>query len=186
MKYLQWLRWANRLSIMVGPVCIVGLVFEWIMISWAVTRGRDRQRNICLSVYTSHYCSTLCACWWTGTSEPVEASLQKRAAGNSCQLGVKRRAWSVSPCPLWFHLTICSGWHSQINTGQTCCHEFRKLLASSSQMDALSYLLLSPHLLFPKTMSCTIFLLLLRSQLTHLENGCLWSGHNKHRQWCIN
>lgn len=31
-----------------------------------------------------------------------------------------------------------------------------------------------------------IFLLLLRSQLTHLENGCLCFEHNKHHEWCIN
>lgn len=56
-------------SIMVWLVCVVGLLFEWIMIHWAVTRGTDEQRDISLSVYTSNYPSMLCACWWTGTSK---------------------------------------------------------------------------------------------------------------------
>lgn len=51
--------YAASLSIMVGPVCLVGLLFDWIMIHRAVTRDIDEQRNISLSLYTSNYLSML-------------------------------------------------------------------------------------------------------------------------------
>lgn len=53
--------YAASLSIMVCPVCLVGLLFDWIMTHWAVTRDIDEQRNISLSIYTSNYLSMLCA-----------------------------------------------------------------------------------------------------------------------------
>lgn len=59
--------YAASSSIMVCPVCLVGLLFDWIMIHWAVTRDIDEQRNISLSMYTSNYLSTLCARRWTVT-----------------------------------------------------------------------------------------------------------------------
>lgn len=154
-KYRRWPRWANRLSIMVCPVCVVGPFFEWIMIRWAVTRGTDGQRNISLSVYTSHYLSTLWACWWTGTSPLSKhgGSQRSEARHSSCQVAAERRAWSVSPCSLWLNLTIRPGPFSHMTIGWKCSHDVRKLLAFSLKMDLLFYLLLPSHLLLQKAIS---------------------------------
>lgn len=92
---------SSRLSIMVGPVWIVGPVFDWIMIRWAVTRAMDGQSNISLSGHTRHYLSMLCACWWTGTSPPSKHGGEARHG--------QHRARSVSLCSLWCNLTIRSG-----------------------------------------------------------------------------
>lgn len=105
---------SSRLSITVGPVCIVGPVFEWIMIHWAVTRGTNGQRNISLSVYTSHYLSTL-----SPADEPEHllranmegASIQKLTADSSWGVAAMLWAWPVSLCSLWCNLTIKSGPH---------------------------------------------------------------------------
>lgn len=51
--------YAASLSIMVCPVCLVGLLFDWIMTRWAVTRDTDEQRNISHSA--AHQQLSLCA-----------------------------------------------------------------------------------------------------------------------------
>lgn len=58
---------AAPLSIMVCPVCLVGLLFDWIMICWAVTRDIDEQRNISLCMYTSNYLAMIRSRRWTVT-----------------------------------------------------------------------------------------------------------------------
>lgn len=46
-------------SIMVCPVCLVGLLFDWIMTHWAATRQIDEEETFC--------CSFLYSRWWTVT-----------------------------------------------------------------------------------------------------------------------
>lgn len=80
-------------SIMVCPVCLVGLPFDWIMIHWAVRRNTDEQRNISLHMYTSNYPSKLMNCnllseqiWFTNIS-------QKHADDSSARITSKHQMW---------------------------------------------------------------------------------------------
>lgn len=171
---------SEQTLIMVGSVCIVGPVSEWIMIRWAVTRGTDGQRNISLSVYTSHYLSTLCACWWTGTSPPSKHGGSQRS---------EARRWQPQPCieRAQSHRAPCD----LIWTLGQACIPTRPLSASAAMRLEIYWhfhgkWIPSPICCCRHTRQCHTFLLLLRSHLTHLENGCLCSEHDKHQEWDIN
>lgn len=83
------------LSIMVCPVCLVGLVFDWIMTRWAVTRDIDEQRRISPSMHTSNYLSMLCARWWTVTFGLNKCGLSKikNTDESSSQITTTHQIW---------------------------------------------------------------------------------------------
>lgn len=91
---------ASSSSIMVCPVCLVGLLFDWIMIRWAVTRNIDEQRNVSVSTYTSNYLSTLWAHWWTVTVCLNKCGFSKISDRRSDEITWNVMLW-VSTCWMW-------------------------------------------------------------------------------------
>ncbi len=91
---------ASSSTIMVCPVCLVGLLFDWIMIRWAVTRNMDEQRNVSVSTYTSNYLSTLWAHWWTVTVCLNKCGFSKISGWCSDEITWNAMLW-VSICWMW-------------------------------------------------------------------------------------
>lgn len=67
------------LSVAVGPVCLVGLPFDWIMIPCSYNeRHRWTKKHFALNMHTSNYLSMLCACWWTVTCRLSKYESQRK------------------------------------------------------------------------------------------------------------